>query len=70
MIIPRVNDGVLGDVALCGWTSAVADAEVSDSLVADAVWLVPCMSRGTRMEEWAGIRLCIAAQFIWTRKLS
>ena len=51
MIILRVNDGVLGDVALCGRTSAVADAELSDSLVADAVRLVPCMSRGTRMEE-------------------
>lgn len=51
MIIPRVNDGVLGDVALCERTSAVSDAELSDSLVADAVRLVPCTSRGTRMEE-------------------
>ena len=56
MIVPRVNDVVLGGVALCGRTPAVADPDLSDSMIADAVRLVPSLSHGARMEEWAGLR--------------
>ena len=56
LAVPRVDDVVLGGVALRGRTPAVADPELSDSIYADVVKLVPSLSRGTRIEEWAGLR--------------
>lgn len=56
LAVPRVNDVVLGGVALRGRTPAVADPELSDSILADVVKLVPSLSCGEKMEEWAGLR--------------
>ena len=58
LVVPRVNDVVLGGVALRGRTPAVADPELSDSIIANVVKLVPSLSHGRRMEEWAGLRPC------------
>ena len=56
LVVPRVDDVVLGGVAWRGHTPAVADPELSDSIIADVVKLVPSLSRGARLEQWAGLR--------------
>lgn len=56
LIVPRLNDVVLGGVALRGRTPAVVDPELSDSFVANAVKLVPSLSHATKTKEYAGLR--------------
>ena len=56
LVVPRVNDVVLGGVAMRGRTPAVVDPELSDIMIANAVKLIPSLSRATRTNESAALR--------------